>query len=250
MTLAKKKHRNNKGFQCKQFYVAHDQCPMKVTTDSLMLGSFADVSEASHCLDIGTGSGVLALMMAQKSGANTRVYGIDIDEAAVRQARGNANASPWPTKINIQHCSLGQFNESIGFDVIISNPPYFSEVNGYSNAYSFMSDARNLARLESGLSLHAFFNHSKRLANYATRLFCIYPFRRYNDVVEVALKNGWHVKKVVDVKHNCDALPYVCLLEFSLKNSNSCSAELTIRQKNNEYSTEFKRLCNAFYLKF
>ena len=87
-----------KGFQCKQFFVAHDRCAMKVSTDSLILGSLVEVGNARRVLDVGTGSGILALMLAQKSAPATVITAIDIDSAAIAQASQNRLNSPWPDK--------------------------------------------------------------------------------------------------------------------------------------------------------
>ena len=117
----------NPYFKFKQFTVFHDRCAMKVGTDGVLLGAWVQVDTAKRVLDIGTGTGLIALMVAQRSAAC--VVGTDIDGEAVEQAMENVNASPWKNRICICRKDVMQMNgEEYGsFDVIVSNPPYFVE---------------------------------------------------------------------------------------------------------------------------
>ena len=117
----------NPYFKFKQFTVYHDKCAMKVGTDGVLIGAWADVSRAEKILDVGTGSGLIALMIAQRCDAS--VLGIDIDEDAVIQARENVMASQWSGQITIARQDVRVMaNEcDTKFDVILSNPPYFAE---------------------------------------------------------------------------------------------------------------------------
>ncbi|MEG2240512.1 MAG: methyltransferase domain-containing protein [Alistipes sp.] len=109
-------------FQFKQFTIRQDRCPMKVGTDAVLLGAWAEVRATDrHILDIGTGTGILALMLAQRSVAS--ITGIDISD--VSQARENAADSAWSSRINFMQCAVQQFESIHSFDLIISNPPYF-----------------------------------------------------------------------------------------------------------------------------
>ncbi|MEG2492024.1 MAG: methyltransferase domain-containing protein, partial [Alistipes sp.] len=109
-------------FQFKQFTIRQDRCPMKVGTDAVLLGAWAEVRATDrHILDIGTGTGILALMLAQRSVAS--ITGIDISD--VSQARENAADSAWGSRINFMQCAVQQFESIHSFDLIISNPPYF-----------------------------------------------------------------------------------------------------------------------------
>lgn len=114
----------NPYFSFKQFTVYHDRCAMKVGTDGVLLGAWADVSGARDILDIGTGTGLIALMLAQRSEAH--IMAVDIDEDAVKQAKENVEKSPWPGRIEVERHDICCFNSDIRYDVIVSNPPYFS----------------------------------------------------------------------------------------------------------------------------
>src|SRR5438105_4632621 len=110
-------------FAFKQFTVKQDKCAMKVGTDAVLIGAWANVSEAKKILDIGTGTGIIALMLAQRTPAS--IDAIDVDRAACIQAKENAIASPWKGKIKIHNRSLQIFSEQSNdkYDLIVSNPP-------------------------------------------------------------------------------------------------------------------------------
>ena len=114
-----------KGFTFKQFHIDHSRCAMKVGTDGTLIGAwFSADCNNSRILDIGTGTGLIAIMAAQRfSGA--QVVGIDIDSDCIEQANENVAASPWCDRISIIHSALQEFTSSEGFDAIVSNPPYF-----------------------------------------------------------------------------------------------------------------------------
>ena len=97
------------GFQFKQFFIEHQHCAMKVGTDAIMLGSWIPTMSADQVLDIGTGSGVLAIMLAQKLDAQSRLLGIDMDEGAIDQARHNAAACPWQERLSFSHIDYVNF---------------------------------------------------------------------------------------------------------------------------------------------
>ena len=113
------------GFKFKQFTIEHDKCAMKVGTDSIMLGSWVHTNNAQRILDIGTGSGLLSIMLAQKTQDTCLIDGIDIDAEAILQAEGNAKNCPWSERLTFQHTSIQLFSVETGYDLIVSNPPYF-----------------------------------------------------------------------------------------------------------------------------
>ena len=123
----------NDGFSFKQLHVSHVDCAMKVGTDGILLGGWADVTTTSEAqlkaLDIGTGSGLISLMLAQRCKGELQATAIDIDELACRQAKKNIDNSPWPSSIVVKHVALQPFtqaykDEDTKFDLIVSNPPY------------------------------------------------------------------------------------------------------------------------------
>lgn len=116
---------SNPYFQFKQFTVWHDKCAMKVGTDGVLLGAWTSVESAHRILDIGTGTGLVALMLAQRSLPDANIVALEIDEAAVGQARENVIRSPWKERVEVVQADFRKYRSSDKFDVIVSNPPYF-----------------------------------------------------------------------------------------------------------------------------
>ncbi len=153
----------NSGFTFKQFHVAHDRCAMKVGTDGILLGAWAPVTNARRILDIGSGSGLIALMLAQRSPADCRIDAVELDSNAARQARENAAASPWHERVTVIESAI-QTYQAAPYDLIVSNPPYF--VAGQS----FRDPARALARHTGGLDSRDLLAACDRLLAPAARL--------------------------------------------------------------------------------
>lgn len=113
-----------KGFTFKQFHIDHSRCAMKVGTDGTLLGAWATLPPAGRILDIGTGTGLIAIMAAQRT-TEANITAIDIDRDCALQAEENVAASPWHGRIEVKHTPLQEFSSAEPYDVIISNPPYF-----------------------------------------------------------------------------------------------------------------------------
>src|SRR5690349_11091056 len=119
------KTQDKKPFSFKKFIVHDDQCQMKVGTDGVLVGAWVDVSGVSRVLDIGTGSGLIALMVAQRTPNEVIIDAVENLEPDARQAKENADRSPWSQRIHV-HCSTIQnFSRAKYYDLIVSNPPYF-----------------------------------------------------------------------------------------------------------------------------
>lgn len=239
-----------KGFQCKQFFVAHDRCAMKVSTDSLILGSLVEVGNARRVLDVGTGSGILALMLAQKSAPATAITAIDIDSAAIAQASQNRLNSPWPDKISVLHSSLKAIDGPGCFDLIVSNPPYFADAVSPTRAYASMAQNRGQARTEQTLSVEQFFAETALLSTAEGRLYCMYPITREALVLDNALQCGWHLQHRMAVRHNACTPPYLGVYCFVREPCKATAELLTIRAEDNQYTPEYKTLCADYYLNF
>lgn len=113
-----------KGFQFKQFYISQDRCAMKVSETACVFGAFTPLTgKEKHILDVGTGTGVLAMMLAQRSAAN--INALDIDEEAVEEARQNVSSSQFHNRISIEKADFLSWDTQLHFDLIICNPPFF-----------------------------------------------------------------------------------------------------------------------------
>ncbi len=236
----------NPYFQFKQFTVWHDRCAMKVGTDSVLLGAWADFSGAANILDIGTGSGILALMAAQKA-PNAQIDAIDIDAAAAEQARENCSRSQWKEQITIHHQSLQEFASTTTkrYNIIISNPPYFSK------ALKSPDKQRTTARHNDHLDLTTLLETSSNLLESTGQLNLILPVTEGDQSIREAAKFGLTCLHHTVVKPNENSLPKRCLLSFSQTSTTCIEDELYIETNTrHNYSIEYKRLTKDFYLNF
>jgi tRNA1Val (adenine37-N6)-methyltransferase len=154
-----------KPFRFKQFSVDDSKCAMKVGTDAVLLGAWADVTCAETILDIGTGCGLIALMAAQRS--NAHITAIDIDESTTLQSKENFLSSPWHDRLEAIH--IEQFQPDYLFDLIICNPPFFK------NALKTPFHERNLARHNDSLSFESLVSHVNILLSENGKFFFILP---------------------------------------------------------------------------
>jgi tRNA1Val (adenine37-N6)-methyltransferase len=234
----------NPFFNFKQFTVYHDKCAMKVGIDGVLLGAWAEIGSATRILDIGTGTGLIALMLAQRS--DSAIVGIDIDADASLQACENVENSPWPDRIEVLQCSLQEFSDSLpaGFDLIVSNPPYFV------NSLKAPSEARATARHTETLTHSELIDHSSKLLNPDGRICLVLPFKEGMQCAEYAEKNGLFCSRLVRVFPKPGKEVKRVLLEFRKIPNELKEAELTVESDvRHHYSPEFTALAKDFYLK-
>ncbi|ASM48913.1 tRNA1Val (adenine37-N6)-methyltransferase [Pseudoalteromonas espejiana DSM 9414] len=229
------------GFTFKQFKVEHDKCAMKVSTDGILLGAWANLNGAQSLLDIGTGTGLLALMCKQRS-SGLAITAVEVDEAAYNQALKNCASSPWPN-INIEHTTIQSFEHAKPFDVVISNPPYFN------NSLKGESDTRNTARHTDGLSFDELINAFKRLSHSGSRFSLILPSIEGALFIKLATQNGLYLNVHCQVKATPNKDISRSLMTFSYVKSDIESSILCIRNLDNSYTVDYVALCKAFYLK-
>jgi tRNA1Val (adenine37-N6)-methyltransferase len=176
----------NPYFQFKQFRVSQDQCAMKVCTDSCVLGAYANVSQATQILDIGTGTGLLALMLAQRTDAP--IDAVEIDEVAARQAAENVARSPWPAQITVIQNSILEFAKSTStrYDCIVCNPPFFS------NHLKRKEAAQNVAMHGDSLQLPDLAQVAGELLQPDGKFITLLPPYENNLLAEQCLTHGLH----------------------------------------------------------
>lgn len=234
----------NPYFKFKQFTVFHDKCAMKVGIDGVLLGIWAATENCNSVLDIGTGTGLIALMLAQRSIA--AIDAIDIDENAVLQAKENVENSPWKDRIHVQKISLQELTKvcSKQYDLIVSNPPYF--VNSTKTPLA----NRTAARHTDSLSHEELLLHTKHLLKPTGKMCIILPVVEGFQCVEHAIKMGLFCNKLVTVYPKPNALAKRLLLEFSLTPALKTNSELIIEaEERHHYSPDFSTLAKDFYLK-
>ena len=235
---------SNPYFSFKQFTVYHHLCAMKVGIDGVLLGAWAAVEDANSILDIGTGSGLIALMLAQRSDA--QIVAIDIDADAILQTYQNINDSPWHNRIQSKEISLQQFSNEVDktFDLIVSNPPYFV------NSTNTPTLSRTTARHTNSLSHEELISNAKLLLKPTGRICLILPVDEGLKCVDFALSIGLYCTRQVTVYPKPEAVAKRLLLEFSLQSSPKIESELTIESnERHQYSAEFSELAKEFYLK-
>ena len=236
----------SKSFEFKEFTVEPDLCAMKIGTDGVLLGAWATVSEKTNSiLDIGAGTGIIALQLAQRSNAAI-IDALEIDDDAYEQATTNFENSPWSDRLFCYHASFIEFIEEIDdkYDLIVSNPPFYTE------KYKTQNKKRDLARFSDALPFdHLLFGVSKLLSDKGKAAFII-PFSSENKFLEIANSFNLFVNKITRVKGTPQSEFKRSLLELSFyKNSNVLEEELTIEKNRHEYTEEYKSLTKSFYLK-
>ncbi|HHG8771822.1 TPA: tRNA1(Val) (adenine(37)-N6)-methyltransferase [Raoultella planticola] len=232
------------GFTFKQFFVAHDRCAMKVGTDGILLGAWAPIAQVKHVLDIGTGSGLLALMLAQRTDARVTLDAVELDGDAAEQARDNAAASPWPARIEVHQADIQQWQppQTRRYELIVSNPPFFAE--GVACATSQREQARYTTTLDHVTLLSC-------AAECITEegFFCVVlPVDIGNEFVQRAQNLGWHLRLRTDVAETEMRPPHRVLLAFSPTAGECFSDRLIIRGPEQQYSEGFTALTQDFYL--
>lgn len=235
----------NSWFEFKQFRINQDKTAMKVGTDGVLLGSWIDVENAVNALDIGTGTGLLALMIAQRS-REVRIDAIDIDKGAYEQARENTEASPWSDRLDVFHNSLKEFSgkSEEKYDLIVCNPPYFT------NGVKSDDEKRSIARHADELTLDELFKYSSQLLSDIGNLGIIFPYTDFDRTVLAAKNRGLYPKDVLYVKPIIDKDFVRVLISFSRIDIGSFNEdELTIEtDRRHFYTDEFKNLVRDFYL--
>lgn len=235
---------SNPYFSFKQFTIFHDKCAMKVGIDGVLLGAWTSVENTNTILDVGTGSGLIALMVAQRSSA--QIDAIDIDSHAILQAKGNVKNSSWSNRIALHEVSLQQFSEicTTKFDLIVSNPPYFI------NSLKAPDETRTTARHTDMLSHENLMMSAKQLLNETGRICLILPVNEGLQCIDFANKINLYCCKKVVVYPKPNAHPKRLLLEFNLIPGSTIESELTIESnERHHYSPEFTLLAKDYYLK-
>lgn len=233
---------SNTYFQFKQFRVEQEKCAMKVGTDGVLLGAWADVASASRILDIGTGTGLISLMLAQRQ-PGAQITAIEIDEAATQQAQENFDLSPWTDRLTCRHISLQNFlkEEGARFDAIVSNPPYFN------NSLKNPDKQRSTARHTDTLSYTELMQASSLLTERG-HLSVILPTQAEEEILDAARQAHLHCSRKTDVRPKIEAAPKRVLLEFRKDFTTTNKSELTIEIERHVYTPEFKQMTEAFYL--
>lgn len=228
-------------FQFKQFAIQQDRCAMKIGTDGLLLGSWAALEDAKRILDIGTGTGLLALMAAQRN-AQADIHAVEIDEEAARQASENFASSPWKNRLQLVKNPIQRAIFSNPFDHITCNPPYFS--HGIRSAHQ----ARRTARHTDSLNLRELMMNMNRLLSPEGKASLVIPFDQQKSVLQEAAFFRMYPTRKLFVYPKKDVPVKRLLLEMGREREVCIEEEITILE-NGEYSDAYQQLTSGFYLK-
>lgn len=232
------------GFTFKQFFVAHDRCAMKVGTDGVLLGAWAPVEEARRILDIGTGSGLIALMLAQRTSATCQIEAVELDPDAAAQAQENAAASPWADRIRVLATDIHEVmaNASARYDLIVSNPPYFEPAVACRDA------ARTQARYTDTLSHEALLACAAALLQEGGRFCVVLPYEIGERFVTRAAAAGWHLAQRLALRDRPGKPLHRVLLTLVRQPAAPQLGEMPLRDTDGHYSDAFRQLITDFYL--
>ena len=234
--------REKKIFRFKQFSVRHEQAAMKVGTDGVLLGAWVDVSGAKRILDIGTGTGLIALMLAQHTSKETKIDAIEIEQHAYEEACSNVAQSPWQNRITVHHQSL-QEHTGGPYDLIVCNPPFFQ------NSMKPPSEKRGLARHADSLPMQALAFHARRLLDDSGTISLVIPFADHVKISRVFLQENLHCTRRTTIRTTPKKKPERCLLNFSTNRIEEKSNELVLLDNDGNRSMEYAQLTKDFYLK-
>jgi len=236
----------NSFFQFKQFKVNQEKSSMKVCTDSCLFGAWvADKIEKEelqpkNILDIGTGSGLLSLMMAQKSTA--KIDAVEIDKNSFMQATENCHESKWREQIQVLHGDIRDLNLNKKYDLVISNPPFFE------NDLQSPENNKNLAKHHSGLTLNELTGVIEKLIETGGYFSLLLPFHRVGYFKELAQRSDFYLAEEMFVRQTPAHSFFRVMLLFSTKNHDCSSKEMTIKNREGSYTKEFSDLLSDYYL--
>lgn len=233
-------------FNFKRFSVKHTDSAMKVGTDSVLLGSVIPFSELSikKVLDIGTGTGILALMMAQRF-ENAKIDAVEIDADAALEAQHNFEASPWKNRLHLLHSSLQEAAlPNSYYDLILSNPPYF-----LSNAsYQIGEESRRKARYTSSLSHEELLQATKKLLNPQGKFYLILPSEAIDKFCDLAVSNSLFLIWKMNVRMTPSAPISRCILAFSQQKELLKIQEMVVYDEDRKRSKAYAEATQDFYL--
>ncbi len=216
---------------------------MKVGTDAVLLGAWVNVEGAKRILDVGTGCGIIALMLAQRTTEAIIIEGIEVEPLDAEQARENATHSPWANRVQIHSVALQDFHSTNQFDLIVSNPPYF--INSQLPPMAHRAKARHTR----SLSFEELITHSLRLLNTDGRMAIILPFEEGNLFQSLAEQHGLFATSRLAFYSRQGKPQERWLLEFSKIKSSTKEAQLILHGEGEAWSEDYQNLTRAFYLK-
>ena len=239
----------NSYFQFKQFTIHQDRCAMKVTTDACLFGAWiaeevkSQKLKVKSVLDIGTGTGLLALMVAQKN-PEMKIDAIEIDKDAAEQAQGNAELSPWKEQINIVQGDVKGLSFEKEYDLIITNPPF------YENEIRSATDSKNVAHHSENLTLKDVLVIIKKNLRETGSFFLLLPYKRNEEIKKLLKDHDLNISKILFVRQSVKHNYFRIFIKGSLLADEKQTEfdELSIWDDKQQYTNEFVMLLKDYYL--
>jgi len=235
---------NQRDFFFKQFFICAGKAGMPVSTDGVMLGSWVNISSSRTILDIGTGTGLLALMCAQRN-SHSKITAIDLESTAIKVATYNIKKSKWKERIQVTKKDILTYHPEVLFEHIICNPPYFNDGKKSQNTQ------RAIARHSHCLPHLSLINQCKKLLKPSGRASFILPLTEGEAFIQLAQNKGWFVSRRCDVKATANKEIKRIMFELALSATETIQTEMVIHDKTHKlgYSEDFIKLCQPFYIK-
>ncbi|GAB4228857.1 MAG: methyltransferase [Ekhidna sp.] len=237
----------NSYFQFKEFRVEQQHAGMKVTTDGCLFGGWVadeirQSKEPKRILDIGAGTGLLSLMLAQVT-TNTEITAVEINEVVFNEAKYNCAQSPWSHRLQCVHTPIQKLKD-VAYDLIICNPPFFKD------SQQGMSSDKNQAVHSNDLSAQDLLNQALRLLDKDGSLYLLYPEREMNAFIQAAAKAGLYPIHQVFVRNQKDQQVFRMMTRFGLIETEMETSELIIRNIDRKYTPESWELLKDYYLDY
>lgn len=233
----------NAYFQFKQFLINQEKSGMKVTTDGCVFGGWVAeklTSAEGHLLDIGSGTGLLSLMIAQKS--QLAVTAIEMDIGAFEDCQQNFFISPWKDRLKVENGRIQEFNSALDFDRIVCNPPFYAK---NSLGKSFKKNRAVHAQL---LSQRELLDAVVRNLSSEGRFFVMYPAYEFDLFDGEASIHGLHLHDRLDVYNETGGEIFRVLGEYAFFSTTASHYKFVIKEHSGDYTTEFSNLLNDYYL--
>lgn len=234
----------NKWFEFKQFRIEQEKAAMKVGTDGVLLGAWTSVDNTSRILDVGTGTGLIALMLAQR--CNAAIDAVEIDAAAYCEAKFNFEQSSWKDRLRIFHSDFNTFSKEHVhlYDLIVCNPPFFID------SLKTSDPQLAVARHNGSMTFDQLIRGSRKLLKETGRLTVIIPSESFDEFRETARLLGYYLHQHCKIKSKPGKPVKRVLLDLSLMPGYSETSEMLIQNDSGQFTDQFKELTGTYYLNF
>jgi tRNA1Val (adenine37-N6)-methyltransferase len=237
----------NPFFQFKQFTVYHDRCAMKVTTDSCVFGAWVagdmarEERKITTALDIGSGTGLLSLMIAQKNEVD--IHAVEIDKEASLQSQENMAASPWKDRIQVVNEDVRLFRSVNKFECIVSNPPF------YENELTSERKTKNIAHHSEELTLPELLKAIKMNLEEGGLFYLMFPFKRRRELEQLLRENDLYTENVVLLSQSLKHAPFRVIVKgYNVKSQPGESISISVWDEEQQYTNAFVDLLKDYYL--